>query len=934
MNENEIRRSFLEFFASHGHTVIASDSLVPRDDPTLLFTGAGMNQFKEQFLGKNITSTRATTCQKCLRTGDLENVGKTAGHHTFFEMLGSFSFGDYFKEDAIRWAWEYLTTVLKIHPDKLWASVYLDDEEAHELWLKKVRLPAGRLIRLGAKDNFWPSNAPTDGPNGPCGPCSEIFYDWGEKNGCGRPSCDPSCDCGRFVEVWNLVFTQFDRRSDGSLEKLAHKNIDTGMGLERITAVMEGVRTNFEIDSFQPITASVIHELGRAHRREIRIAPHSPEINAIADHIRAITFAIADGVMPSNEGRGYVIRKLIRRSVLHSWNLAQGAAPFLFRIVTTVAETMKEPYPDLKGGRESIAQVVKHEEENFILMMENQGPHVLETFGEIAKKYPKIGERDDRLAKAAFNFYDTYGIPYDILEEFAEKKRLVIRKELFDALLNEQRERSRKSTKIHDTIFSETFEMRVKSLGLSTNYVGYERLSSKAKVTALFVDQEQRAEALAGSAVQILLDVTPFYGESGGQVGDRGTLSAAGGQVAVENVRPVKGSFLHIGTVVRGFIRQGDAVDARVDEHRRNSIMRNHTATHLLQNALRAVLGDHVRQAGSVVDDRHLRFDFTHPKKLDEAELVSVEELVNRAIKDDITVEIAVMRIEEAKRLDALALFGERYGETVRVISAGDSKELCGGTHVGNTSDIGLFVITGESSVASGVRRIEAVTYDAAQSAVAAEYRRLSDRFTKVAQSVQDASKEDRGEVEWLKRQVSALDAPTSAQAVTIDTFLAWRRKGLAELNGALEALEEIARRTEKQLEKEKLKSTYSAVDVDRLVAASKDVRGANVIMRRLDDIDMGALRGLVDLVRSKARSGVILLGSSKGENAYLVFSVTDDLIKRGIDAGTLIRQVASEIGGSGGGRPDFGQAGGARPAGLDSALSKAYELLHKELVR
>ena len=619
MKTDQIRKAFLEFFRSKGHEVVESDSLVPRDDPTLLFTGAGMNQFKEKFLGRNITYKRAATSQKCLRTGDLENVGRTSAHHTFFEMLGNFSFGDYFKKNAIQWAWEFFTKTLKIDPARLWVSVYKDDNEAFGIWKDVVKVPAEKIVKFGEKENFWPSEAPSKGPNGPCGPCSEIFYDYGNDVGCGKVGCTPACDCGRFVEVWNLVFTQFDRQQDGSLKPLPNKNIDTGMGLERIASVMQGVKTNFQIDTFAPVVEAILSSAPacKCSLPNSQAGAGNAKVNAIADHIRAVTFCIADGVMPSNEERGYVVRKLIRRSMSHAKDIGINE-PFLYKLVSTVADMMKDQYPEIKEGRDDIAQVIKKEEENFLFVIKTQLPKVEEAFEKIAREKDKA-----RIAALAFDFYDTYGMPYDMLEESAEKFGLKIDKDLFEESLEKQREQSRSKTKIKGEIFSETFAKKVEALGLKTEFLGYEKAHAEANVLAVLEGGE------------VILDKTPFYGESGGQAGDWGKMETGSGAMEVEDAKKIGETIVHIGKMLRGKIEKGELAKVSIDEEARSKTMRNHTATHLLQAALRKVLGEHVRQTGSFVDQDRLRFDFTHMKKMEPREIARVEEMVNDAEESD-----------------------------------------------------------------------------------------------------------------------------------------------------------------------------------------------------------------------------------------------------------------------------------------------------------
>jgi len=847
MKADDIRKTFLEFFRSKGHEIVASDSLVTKDDPTLLFTGAGMNQFKEKFLGRNITYRRAASSQKCLRTGDLENVGRTSGHHTFFEMLGNFSFGDYFKKEAIAWAWEFLVHSLELKVDRLWVSVYKDDEEAYNIWKDVIKIPKEKIIKFGEKENFWPSEAPSKGPNGPCGPCSEIFYDYGKDTGCRKNGCTPACDCGRFVEAWNLVFTQYDRQSDGSLKPLPGRNIDTGMGMERITSVIQGVKTNFEIDIFAPI----VEEIKKASKRQ---SVKMSKVNAVADHIRAATFCIADGVMPSNGERGYVVRKLMRRSMAHAKDLGIHE-PFLYKLVSVVADVMKAQYPEIKERREDIAHIVKREEEIFLFVLQAQLPKVEEAFEKISKD--KAGQN---LAEAAFNFYDTYGMPYDMLEEIAEKFRLKINKDDFEEFLEKQRARSRSRTKIKGEIFSETFAKKVESLGFKTEFLGYEKAHAEAKVLAVLEGGE------------IILDKTPFYGESGGQSGDWGKLETTSGVMEVEDAKKIGDTIVHIGKILRGKIEKGETVKVSIDEDARNRIMRNHTATHLLQAALRRAMGEHVRQTGSLVDEDRLRFDFTHIKKMDPKEIARVEEIVNENIKSAIPVKKEIKSLADAKNDGAIALFGEKYGDKVRVVSvAGISKELCGGTHVDNTKEIGLFRITSESSIASGVRRIEAVTGKAAE--------------------------------EWIEKQK---EAESRKQESTIEKEAQKKAKS-ARLN------EEISK-------------------LDTILARSAQAADTKIVAEIIDGVDIDALRVLSDKMRAKAASCAIVLAMVKEGKSSFVISLTEDIVKKNLKAGDLAKELAGLLNGSGGGRPNFACGGGRDTKGLKEALVKISAIIKEKI--
>ncbi|MDD3906003.1 MAG: alanine--tRNA ligase [Candidatus Omnitrophica bacterium] len=868
MRTDDIRQSFLEFFKSKGHTFVPSDSLVPKDDPTLLFTGAGMNQFKEKFLGRNITYKRATSSQKCLRTGDLDNVGRTSGHHTFFEMLGNFSFGDYFKKEAIQWAWEYFTKVLKIDSERLWASVYKDDEEAYEIWKNVIKLPENRIMKFGEKDNFWPSEAPTKGPNGPCGPCSEIFYDYGKNVGCGRPGCTPACDCGRFVEVWNMVFTQFDRQKDGALKPLPNKNIDTGMGLERLASVMQGVKTNFEIDIFVPIAEVIAsHAEGGTKQSKIGITSSAEKrsqpprndarsrISAIADHIRAVTFCVADGVMPSNEERGYVVRKLIRRSMSHAREIGIKEV-FLYKLIGVITDMMGEAYPDLKEKRDDIAQVVKREEENFITVIHTQLPKVEEVFS----RAHSTGTTGKDLAAAAFDFYDTYGMPYEMLEEIAEKFSLKIDKAAFDGFLEEQRQKSRAGTKIKGEIFTETFAKKVEALGLKTEFLGYENSHAEAKVVAVLDGGE------------VILDRTPFYGESGGQAGDWGRIETPSGAMEVEDAKKIGATIVHIGRMLRGKLVNGETAKATIDEDIRMKVAANHTATHLLQAALRKVLGEHVHQTGSLVDSEHLRFDFTHMKKMDEREVSRVEEMVNGFIKDAVPVGKTIESLEEARSEGAMALFGEKYEKTVRVVTIkGVSKELCGGTHADNTKDIGIFRITSESSIASGVRRIEALTGAAA--------------------------------VEWIAKQEEAKELKLKAQKE--------KDEGRKRMGAVLQE---------------------NAARIDSFLAGAKTVGQIKIIAETIDGINIEGLRSLSDRIKSKEASSVIILAAKDSARVSFIVAVGEALAGKSLSAGDLAKEFAAMIDGSGGGKPLFAQGGGKAPEKLSGALKAITEVIAKRL--
>ncbi|MCK4422569.1 MAG: alanine--tRNA ligase, partial [Candidatus Omnitrophica bacterium] len=692
MTTDELRKKYLDFFISKQHRLVPSDSLIPRNDPTLLFTGAGMNQFKEEFLGRIKDYCRATTCQKCLRTPDLENVGKTAGHHTFFEMLGNFSFGDYFKKEAITWAWEFLTKELGLSVDKLVVSVYEEDDEAFQVWHKEAGLPLEKIYRFNAKENYWPANAPADGPNGPCGPCSEIFYDQGAELSCGQPKCDPSCGCDRYVEIWNLVFTQFDRQADASLKPLPNKNIDTGMGLERMAAVIQGVKNNFQIDIFKPIIEDICKTAQIKYNQNPAADSH---VQAIADHIRAVTFIIGDGALGSNEGRGYVLRSLIRRSIGHGRALGIDKN-FLYKLVAVVVEVMKEPYPQLLKRRENIAQIVESEEKQYDRTLK-EAQDILED------KIKGLKDEGKTVIPAsgdfAFELYDTYGLPVDITEEIVSKGGFSINREQFNKAMKSRQEQSRQGSKMKGDIFGDDLLDGLDKQHLKTAFVGYDKLESECKIIALYKGTDQVEEAQEGDEVELVLDKTSFYGETGGQAGDKGYLEAKGLEVEIADVKKIGECILHIGQIKKGKVSVGLKLKASVGAERRMNICRNHTATHLLHWALRTVLGEHVQQAGSMVAPDRLRFDFTHFKEVTKEQLIRIEDLVNTEILNNALVKVREMDQQEAIDSGAIALFGEKYAQKVRVVSISDfSSELCGGTHLDSIGQIGIFKIISESS--------------------------------------------------------------------------------------------------------------------------------------------------------------------------------------------------------------------------------------------
>jgi alanyl-tRNA synthetase len=864
---NELRQGFLEYFRGHGHAVVPSSSLIPQADPTLLFTNAGMVQFKRVFLGEEPRPyRRAASCQKCIRAGgkhnDLENVGYTGRHHTFFEMLGNFSFGDYFKEDAIRFGWEYLTRVVHLPKDRLWVTVFREDDEAFRLW-EKIGVPTSRIMRFDEQDNFWQM-----AETGPCGPCSEVHYDQGPAvPGDGVPNGAGD----RVMEIWNLVFMQYHRDESGALNPLPKPSIDTGMGLERLAAVVQGKTTNYDTDLFQPIIRAIGDQAGR---RSGVSADDDRAMRVIADHLRAIAFLIADGILPSNEGRGYVLRRILRRAGRYGRQLGLGLdGPVLFRLIETVIETMKGAYPELERSRGTIGHVTKAEEERFIDTLD-KGLHLLdEIIAGVTRANRKIipGE-------ALFKLYDTYGFPLDLAADSARDRGLTLDEAGFQAALEEQRERARKTTGF-EAVKTKAIHTEVSRLVAPTQFLGYSELDTEGTVLALVKREARVKEAVEGDEVEVVLDRTPFYGEGGGQVGDQGTLTGPEGVIEVrQTIKPSPDLFLHQGAVVRGRVREGERVQARVDPRLRLGAARNHTATHLLHAALREVLGPHVKQYGSLVAPARLRFDFAHFAPVRPGQLEEVEALVNERIRTDAQVATKVMGVAEAIQAGALAFFGDKYGETVRVVEINTfSKELCGGTHCRHTGEIGLFKLVSETGVAAGVRRIEAQSGEGAYELLKqrdAEFRELADVL-----------------------RTNPADVLTKARKV-------------------------VAALKEKEQELEKLKARLATGQAAGAAGQTRIVAGVTVYAQRLDGVEMNDLRTLADSVRDKLKSGVIALGSVKDDKASLLVAVTKDLAAR-FPAGELIKPLAAEIGGTGGGRAEMAQAGGKGIDRLDAALAK-----------
>jgi alanyl-tRNA synthetase len=865
MKAAEIRQQFLDYFAARGHTIVPSASLVPANDPTLLFTNSGMVQFKDVFLGTDKRSyVRAVDVQRCLRAGgkhnDLENVGYTARHHTFFEMLGNWSFGDYFKREAIKYAWELLTAVYKLPADKLWVSVYQTDDESYDVWADVIGVPRERIVRIGdnlgapyASDNFWQM-----ADTGPCGPCSEIFYDHGPAIPGGPPG-SAEAEGDRYIEIWNLVFMQFDRDEKGVLTPLPKPCVDTGMGLERLAAVLQHVHSNYETDLFQ----ALIRAAAKAtHATDLA----SPSLKVIADHIRACAFLIADGVIPGNEGRGYVLRRIIRRAIRHGYKLGQ-TQPFFFTLVPELSNQMGAAYPELPAKERMVMQVLEAEEERFAETLEN-GMKVLEAALAQARK----AGSQVLPGEAAFTLYDTYGFPLDLTADVCRERGINVDQAGFDDAMDKQRERARAAS---------SFKMAggLEYAGGKTTFDGYDTLSEEAHVVALYRDGSAVQSLSAGQSGVVVLDRTPFYAESGGQVGDRGELSKGGACLTlftVHDTQKIQAEvFGHHGEVKTGELSLGDSVAARVDADARGRTMRNHSATHLMHKALREVLGPHVQQKGSLVDPDKTRFDFAHHAPLSDEDIRRVEALVNAEILDNAPTYVRVMPIEEAQKQGAMMLFGEKYGDEVRVLDIGSSRELCGGTHVARTGDIGLFKIVSESGIAAGIRRIEAVTGKGALAYVQ----------QKEAQ---------------LARAAAVLKAPPE------------------EIDAKITQLLESAKATEKELAR--LKAKLAASAGDDLAGSAVDVKGAKVLAATLDGADAKALRETMDKLKERLKSAAIVLGSTDGGKVTLIAGVTSDLTGK-IKAGDLVNHVATQVGGKGGGRPDMAQAGGTEPAKLPAAL-------------
>ena len=875
--ENELRRMYLGFFESKGHLAMKSFSLVPHNDNSLLLINAGMAPLKPYFTGQEIPPRRrVTTCQKCIRTGDIENVGKTARHLTFFEMLGNFSFGDYFKHEAIHWSWEFLTQVLGLEEDRLYPSIYGEDDEAFEIWNKEVGVPAERITRFyrdpetGECDNFWEHGA------GPCGPCSEIYYDRGEKYGCGKPDCKVGCDCDRFMEVWNNVFTQFEGDGKGGYTELAQKNIDTGMGL----VVMQDVDSVFDIDTMKAIRDKVCEMSGKKYQVD---ALDDVSIRLITDHIRSATFMISDGIMPSNEGRGYVLRRIIRRAARHGRMLGIDGI-FMAKLAATVINESKDGYPELEEKKDFIFKVLSQEEEKFGKTID-QGLSIL---SDMEKQMEADGVKV-LSGENAFKLYDTYGFPMDLTQEILEEKGFSVDEEGFKKAMEVQRTTARKARKVTNYMGADETVYESVDPSVTTEFVGYDSLNCKSKITVLTTETEI-VEALSdGEVGTVIVEQTPFYATMGGQQGDKGIIRTATGEFQVEDtIKLLGGKVGHVGKMISGMMKTGDEADLSVDAALRAKICKNHSATHLLQKALREVLGTHVEQAGSYQDGERTRFDFSHFAAMTPEELEKVEKIVNDKIAEAIPVRTDVMTVDEAKKTGAMALFGEKYGETVRVVSMGDfSKEFCGGTHVKNTSEIAAFKIISENGVAAGVRRIEALTGDN----VFAYYRNLEKELLEAAKAAKATPATLTEKIEHMQAEIKALTSENES----------------LKSKAAKEALGDV---------------------MDQIV----EVKGVKLLASAVDGVDMNGLRDLGDQLKEQLGEGVIVLASSCEGKVNLIVMATDAAMKQGAHAGNLIKSIAGKVGGGGGGRPNMAQAGGKNPAGILEAIAEAKTALEAQL--
>ena len=872
---NELRQMFLDFFESKGHLVMNSFSLVPQNDNSLLLINAGMAPLKPYFTGAEIPPrTRVATCQKCIRTGDIENVGKTARHGTFFEMLGNFSFGDYFKHEAIAWSWEFLTKVVGLDENRLYPSVYEEDDEAFDIWNKEIGVPADRIFRFGKEDNFWEHGA------GPCGPCSEIYYDRGEKYGCGKPGCTVGCDCDRYMEVWNNVFTQFENDGEGHYETLKQKNIDTGMGLERLAVVVQDVDSIFDVDTLCALRNKVCEVAGKTYG-----VHHDDDVSIrlITDHMRSATFLISDGVMPTNEGRGYVLRRLIRRAARHG-RLLGIEGPFLEKLSETVIEGSKDGYPELEEKKTFILNVLHNEESQFNKTID-QGLKILADLEAEMKEAGKsvLGGSD------AFRLYDTYGFPIDLTKEILEEKGYTIDEDGFKEEMEVQRKRARESRAVSNYMGADATVYDEIDRNITTEFTGYDKLEATSKVTVLTTETEIVDSLMEGQKGTIFVEKTPFYATMGGQEGDTGVITTANGVFRVEDTIKLRGGkYGHVGVMVSGMISNGDEVTLKVDEQERKDTCKNHSATHLLQKALKTVLGAHVEQKGSLVNPTRLRFDFAHFQAMTPEEIAETEALVNKEIQAALPVTTQIMGIEEAKKTGAMALFGEKYGDDVRVVSMGDfSVELCGGTHVANTANITLFKIVSEAGVAAGVRRIEALTGNN----VIEYYRQMEENLHTIAKTLKTSPAEITEKITHLQKEVKEL-----------------------------------------QSENESLKSKMAQDSLGNVMDQVVEVKGVKVLASAVDGVDMNGLRDLGDQLKEKLGEGVVVLASAKDGKVSLLAMATQGAMDKGAHAGNLIKAAATIVGGGGGGRPNMAQAGGKNPDKIPEAIAKVAELVEGQL--
>ncbi len=872
---NELRQMFLDFFESKGHLVKSSYSLVPHNDNSLLLINAGMAPLKPYFTGQEVPPrTRMATCQKCIRTGDIENIGKTARHGTFFEMLGNFSFGDYFKHEAIHWSWEFLTEVVGLEADRLYPSVYLEDDEAFDIWNKEMGIPKDRIFKFGKEDNFWEHGA------GPCGPCSEIYYDRGEKYGCGKPDCTVGCECDRYIEIWNNVFTQFENDGKGNYTTLKQKNIDTGMGLERLATVVQDVDSIFDVDTIKALRDKVCEISGKEYKKEYK---WDVSIRIITDHIRSATFMISDGIMPSNEGRGYVLRRLIRRAARHGRLLGIDGM-FLSDLSETVIESSKDGYPELEEKKNMIFKVLTEEENKFNKTIDTGLNILAEMEAKISEEGNKTLSGDD-----AFKLYDTYGFPLDLTKEILEEKGFSVDEEGFKKAMEVQREKARNARKTTNYMGADETVYESLDKNLTSKFVGYDKLENESEITALTTEKEVVQALAEGDNGTILVNETPFYATMGGQTGDKGIIETANGKFKVVDTIKLHGSMIgHVGYVVEGMVQVGDKVALKVYSANREAIAKNHSATHLLQKALKLVLGEHVEQAGSYVDAERLRFDFTHFQAMTKEEIAKVESIVNEQIANGLDVVTKEMTLEEAKKTGAMALFGEKYGDTVRVVSMGDfSVELCGGTHVSNTKEISYLKIISEAGISAGVRRIEALTGNG-----------LIKHFEEMEKLLNEAAKAAKSDAHNLTKKIHSL-------------------------NDEIKSLSS---------ENEKLKAKLANESVGDALDNVVEVKGVKLLATKVADVDMNGLRNLGDQLKEKMGGGVVVIVSTINDKANVIVMADDDAISKGAHAGNMIKEIAKCVGGGGGGRPNMAQAGGKNPAGADMAIEKAKEILESQL--